>query len=51
MDHPAVGSVISGATTLEQLRALLGAAAKPPLPEDVLEEVEKVHCRYPNPTP
>lgn len=44
------GSTIIGATTLDQLRINLGAAGMA-LPEDVLDAIEEVHLRYPNPAP
>lgn len=43
-------SVILGATTLQQLNANLDSA-KLVLPADVLEQIESVHRRYPNPAP
>ena len=51
MQHAAVGAVVAGATSLAQLRELLGAAERGPLGAEAMEEVELVHLRYPNPTP
>lgn len=45
-----VASTIVGATTLEQLEENLDSAALE-LPAEVLEEIEAIHARYPNPTP
>ncbi|MDO8311100.1 MAG: NADP(H)-dependent aldo-keto reductase [Sideroxyarcus sp.] len=44
------GSVILGATTLQQLRENLGSA-EVTLSEEVLEKIEAVHRVYPNPAP
>jgi aryl-alcohol dehydrogenase-like predicted oxidoreductase len=44
------GSVILGATTLAQLRENL-ASAEAVLPAEVLEQIEAVQRRYPNPAP
>jgi aryl-alcohol dehydrogenase-like predicted oxidoreductase len=44
------GSVILGATTLEQLKENLDSAAIT-LPAEVLEKIEGVHRMYPNPAP
>ena len=48
--QPFVRSVIIGATTLAQLRANLDAIELY-LPDSLLEEIERVHRRYPNPCP
>ncbi len=45
-----VASTIVGATTLAQLGENLGSAGIT-LPADVLEQIEDVHRRYPNPAP
>ncbi len=45
-----VTSVIVGATTLAQLEENLGSAGVT-LPAEVLERIEEVHRRYPNPAP
>jgi aryl-alcohol dehydrogenase-like predicted oxidoreductase len=44
------GSVILGATTLEQLRENLGSADIT-LPKEVTDKIEAVHKQYPNPAP
>jgi aryl-alcohol dehydrogenase-like predicted oxidoreductase len=44
------GSVILGATTLEQLKENLGSA-EVTLTAEVLDKIEAVHHRYPNPAP
>ena len=49
--HPCVASVLTGATSVAQLRELLEAAVGPPLSEECAAEVEAVHARWPNPTP
>lgn len=46
-----VASAVVGATSPEQLRQLLTAAGAGPLPPEVLEEVDAVHARLPNPAP
>jgi len=48
--RPFVCSTIIGATTLEQLAENLGSAALT-LPDEVLEGIEAIHTRYPNPCP
>lgn len=48
--RPFSGAAIIGATSLEQLRINLGAAGMT-LPVDVLEAIETVQLRYPNPAP
>lgn len=48
--RPFVGANIIGATTLEQLRENL-ASTDVVLPEELLNELEKIHERYPNPCP
>jgi len=45
-----VTSTIIGATTLEQLRENLGSVDVQLSPE-ILEEIDKIHALYPNPTP
>jgi aryl-alcohol dehydrogenase-like predicted oxidoreductase len=52
LGHPLVASAVVGASTLQQLQELLHAAAQGPLDnEQLLEELDKIHQRYPNPTP
>ena len=48
--RPFLTSTLIGATTLEQLETNLGSAALT-LPEAVLEEIEAIHRRHPNPAP
>ena len=48
--RPFVTSVILGATTMEQLEADL-ASADLELPPEVLEGIEAIHARQPNPAP
>ncbi|RMG91160.1 MAG: NADP(H)-dependent aldo-keto reductase [Zetaproteobacteria bacterium] len=48
--QPFVRSVIIGATNLEQLRANLDSIELY-LPDSLLEDIESVHRRYPNPCP
>jgi aryl-alcohol dehydrogenase-like predicted oxidoreductase len=45
-----LASNIIGATTLEQLKANI-ATATVQLSDDVLEEIEAIHKRYPYPAP
>lgn len=51
LSHPATASALSGATEQEQLVELLAAAEAGPLPQEVLDAIDKIHERYPNPTP
>ena len=48
--RPFVTSVIIGATTLEQLESNLASASLALAPE-VLEGIEAIHARQPNPAP
>ncbi len=48
--RPFLASNIIGATTLEQLRSNL-ASARVRLPDPVLDAIEAIHARYPNPSP
>ena len=48
--RPFVTANIIGATTLEQLESNL-ASAELSLPEAVLEGIEAIHTRHPNPSP
>nr|XP_024358663.1 uncharacterized protein LOC112273875 isoform X3 [Physcomitrium patens] len=50
LKRPLVTSVVIGATKLWQLREILDAA-RVHLSEDILAEIDRVHERYPNPTP
>eukprot|EP00803_Ostreobium_quekettii_P002085 evm.model.scf_565.4 EVM.evm.TU.scf_565.4 scf_565:10872-12053(+) len=49
--HPLVASTIVGASSVEQLRSLLHAADRPPLEVALVEEIDSIHRRFPNPTP
>lgn len=51
LGRPLVASVVAGATSEAQLQELLAAAAAGPLPPELLEAVDAIHARYPNPTP
>lgn len=50
VSRPFVTSVIIGATTMEQLKTDIDAAALE-LDEAVLEEIDQIHLDYPNPCP
>jgi len=49
--HPLVTTAVIGATSLDQLREQVRAALLPRLPDDLLSEIDRVHARYPSPTP
>lgn len=50
--HPLVASAVIGASTQQQLQELLAAAGDGPLQdEQLLEAIDVLHQRYPNPTP
>eukprot|EP00242_Pyramimonas_sp_CCMP2087_P009055 CAMPEP_0198200984 /NCGR_PEP_ID=MMETSP1445-20131203/3838_1 /TAXON_ID=36898 /ORGANISM="Pyramimonas sp., Strain CCMP2087" /LENGTH=383 /DNA_ID=CAMNT_0043871157 /DNA_START=399 /DNA_END=1551 /DNA_ORIENTATION=+ len=49
MRNPLLGSVVVGATNVDQLQELIDAAVGAPLEEHVVEAVKEVHERYPNP--
>lgn len=49
--HSLVASAVVGATSSRQLQELLDAARQPPLDEGLLQAVDAVHRRFPNPTP
>ncbi|GAQ90457.1 aldo keto reductasefinger RINkfl00642_0040 [Klebsormidium nitens] len=50
--HPLVASAVIGATSPEQLQELLTIATEqPPLSEDVMSGIDKIHRRYPSPAP
>lgn len=51
LSQPLVASAVIGATSGHQLQELLAAAAKGPLEGELLEAVDAIHRRYPNPTP
>ena len=48
--RPFVTSTLIGATTMEQLRSNI-ASVKLTLNEEVLDAIEDIHTRYPNPSP
>ena len=48
--RPFLTSNIIGATTMEQLKSNI-ASVDLKLSEDVLDEIEKIHVRHPNPSP
>ncbi len=48
--RPFMTSVIIGATTMEQLKTDIDAAALA-LPQSLLEEIDQIHLDYPNPCP
>eukprot|EP00238_Polyblepharides_amylifera_P001683 CAMPEP_0196572480 /NCGR_PEP_ID=MMETSP1081-20130531/2533_1 /TAXON_ID=36882 /ORGANISM="Pyramimonas amylifera, Strain CCMP720" /LENGTH=361 /DNA_ID=CAMNT_0041889823 /DNA_START=130 /DNA_END=1215 /DNA_ORIENTATION=- len=49
--NPLLGSAVIGATSLEQLEQILGAAASKPLDDAVVVDIDDVHEHFPNPTP
>lgn len=51
LQHPLVTSAVIGATSSAQLAEQLTAAEQPSLPQDLLEAIDRVHSRFPNPTP
>jgi aryl-alcohol dehydrogenase-like predicted oxidoreductase len=51
LSHPNLASCIVGATTSAQLDEITRAAAKGPLPTEVLQQIDKIHTRNPNPAP
>lgn len=51
LSHPLVSCAVAGATDEGQLRELAEAARLGPLEEGVLEAIDAVHARLPNPTP
>jgi aryl-alcohol dehydrogenase-like predicted oxidoreductase len=51
LSHPLVASAVIGATSAEQLRQQLDAAEQGPLGGELMQEVDAIHQRYPNPTP
>lgn len=51
LSNPLVGSAVIGVTCVEQLEELVAASHKPPLEEDLASYVDKVHLKFPNPTP
>ncbi|CAL8462223.1 g1754 [Coccomyxa elongata] len=51
MSNTLVANVIVGATSSEQLQEILEAADKGPLTRDLLDAIDDIHQRYPNPNP
>ena len=51
LGRPLVAAAVTGATSLAQLHELLDAAEAPGLEPELLEAVDAVHGRYPNPCP
>lgn len=51
LGHQLVASAVIGVTTEPQLAELITAALHPPLPPDLLAQIDAIHARYPNPTP
>jgi aryl-alcohol dehydrogenase (NADP+) len=49
--RPFVACTIVGATSVDQLRQAFDACAQPALPSDVLQAIEALHDRLPNPAP
>jgi len=51
LGRPLVGGAVVGVTGEAQLAELVAAAGGGTLPGDVLEAVERIHARWPSPTP
>lgn len=51
LSHPLVASAVIGATDVSQLREIIIASEAGPLDKEVLELIDQVHARLPNPTP
>jgi hypothetical protein len=51
LSQPLVAGAVVGATGEAQLRELADAAARGALPSDLLQAVDRIHWRYPNPAP
>jgi aryl-alcohol dehydrogenase-like predicted oxidoreductase len=51
LSHPLVASAVIGATSVDQLRAQLGAAEAGPLGEELMMKIDEVHKMLPNPAP
>jgi aryl-alcohol dehydrogenase-like predicted oxidoreductase len=51
IQHPLVASAVIGATSSRQLEELVAAAEQPPLDAELLQAIDAIHTRYPNPTP
>ena len=51
MRNPLLGSMVVGATSVEQLDELIDAALGAPLEPSVIEQINAIHEKYPNPAP
>ena len=51
LGRPQVGGAVVGVTSAAQLAELVDAAGEGGLPGDVLEAVDRIHARWPSPTP
>lgn len=51
LGHPLVASAVVGATSEGQLAELVAAAEAPPLQDELVEAIDGIHQRLPNPTP
>ncbi len=51
LSNPLVTSALTGITHVDQLPVLVSAASKGPLEEDIMERIQDIHARFPNPTP
>lgn len=51
LSHPLLTSAVIGASSKAQLLEQLDAAAKPKLDHEVMQKIDAIHQRYPNPTP
>lgn len=50
--HPLLASAVIGATSTGQLKELLDVATEqPPLSDEIMAEIDKIHRQYPNPAP
>lgn len=51
LSNPLVTSALTGVTHVDQLPALVSAAERGPLDPSILEHINAIHMRFPNPTP
>lgn len=51
LGHPLVASAVVGASDEAQVAELLAAAEAPTLDDALVEAIDAIHRRYPNPTP
>jgi N-acetyltransferase 10 len=51
LSHPLVASAVVGATSAAQLEELVAAAASGPLADAVLEAIDGIHRKFPDPNP